>query len=82
MKVIFSHSSEKELLKLNRPLAQKILLKTAELGNDPFGQGAKKLEGGKGYRIRVGDYRVVYTIDHFSKTITIIRVKHRKDVYR
>ncbi len=82
MKIIFSRHAEKEILDLDKPLGQKIFRKIATLANDPFGQGARKLEGGNGYRIRVGDYRVVYTISNAEKIITITRVRHRKDVYR
>ena len=82
MKIVYTRSAEKELLKLNRELGKRIFQKVALLQNDPFGQGSEKLEGGKGYRIRVGDYRVTYTIDKISKMITIIRVRHRKEAYR
>jgi len=43
---------------------------------------SKKLKGEDRYRLRVGDYRVVYMVDEKQKTITIYRVRHRKDVYR
>jgi mRNA interferase RelE/StbE len=43
---------------------------------------SKKLKGEDRYRLRIGDYRVVYMVDEKQKTVTIYRVRHRKDVYR
>lgn len=82
MRIIYHISAEKDLLKLDKPLAQRIFIKIALLQTNPFGFGSQKLEGGKGYRIRIGDYRVIYTLDTKSKTIFIIRIAHRRDVYR
>ena len=82
MNISFARSAEKELLKLDKNLAKRILDKIGLLGSDPFGQNSQKLGGGKGYRIRIGDYRVVYTVDKSTKTVTIIRIRHRRDVYR
>ncbi|MEK6590916.1 MAG: type II toxin-antitoxin system RelE/ParE family toxin [Nitrospinota bacterium] len=47
----------------------------------PFPQ-SKKLEDEDKFRLRVGDYRIIYTVDNHDKVITIHRVRHRKDVYR
>lgn len=82
MKILFVKSAEKELLRLNKNLGQRILQKITLLKNDPYGQNSQKLEGGKGYRIRIGDYRVVYAIDKESKTILIIKIGNRKEIYR
>ena len=82
MKILFVKSAEKELLRLNQSLGQRIFQKISLLKNDPYGQNSQKLEGGKGYRIRVGDYRVVYTIDKENKTILIIKIGHRREIYR
>ena len=43
---------------------------------------SKKLKGKDSYRLRIGDYRIVYNIDDKNKTITVFRIRHRKDVYR
>jgi len=82
VKILFVKSAEKELLKLDKNLIKRILEKISLLENDPFGQNSQKLGGGKGYRIRIGDYRVVYTVDKTAKIVTIIRIRHRRDVYR
>ncbi len=52
------------------------------LQKDPRPAGAKKLMGGDGYRLRVGDWRILYRIDDASKRVYIYRVKHRREVYR
>ena len=82
MKILFVKSAEKELLRLNKSLGQRIFKKISLLKNDPYAQNSQKLEGGKGYRIRIGDYRVVYTIDKENQTILIIKIGNRKEIYR
>ena len=82
MRIDFVKSSEKELLKLDKKLAQRILEKISLLGNDPYGQNSEKLSGGKGYRIRLGDYRIIYIINKENSIITIIKIGHRREVYR
>jgi len=82
MKILLVKSAEKELLRLNKSLGQRIFQKISLLKNDPYGQNSQKLEGGKGYRIRIGDYRVVYTIGKENKTILIIKIGHRREIYR
>ncbi len=53
------------------------------LANDPFPRGVRKLVGSEfSYRIRVGEYRVVYEVFESRLLIEIVRVRHRKDAYR
>ncbi|GHV66653.1 RelE/StbE family addiction module toxin [Bacteroidia bacterium] len=59
-----------------------ILAAIERLGNNPHPAGCKKLSGRSGYRIRVGNYRVIYTIEDNQLTVTVIAIGHRKDVYR
>lgn len=82
MELIYKTSAEKELLKLGKQLGQRIFHRISLLQGNPYGQGSQKLGGGKGYRIRIGDYRVAYTIDKKSKVVTIVRIRHRREVYR
>ena len=73
----------KELAKL--PKKQQIAISKAikALADEPFPHGHKKLQGNlEGYRIRVGDYRVVYNVVRHELIIDVIRIRHRKDVYR
>lgn len=80
MDLIFKPSFEKDLKKISKPFSQKIIDKVFELKNNPFPIQSKKLKGMNGlYRLRVGDYRVVYQIH--SKVIIILGVGHRQGVY-
>lgn len=61
----------------------KVVAAVSDLANDPFPHGVKKLVGSEyTYRIRIGDYRVVYEVFENKLIIEIVRVRHRKDVYR
>ena len=82
MKITFAKSAEKEILALDRSLGKRIFKKINLLEKNPFGQRAKKLAGGKGYRIRIGDYRVVYMIDVKKKEVVITKIRHRREVYK
>ncbi len=53
-----------------------------DLENNPRPPGAKKLTNQEGYRIRKGDYRILYTIDDHNKTVRIYKVGHRREIYR
>ena len=82
-KIEWKNSAYKELQKLPRPMITKVIAAVSDLSNDPYPQGVKKLLGSEhSYRIRLGDYRVVYEIIENRLIIEIVRVRHRKDVYR
>jgi mRNA interferase RelE/StbE len=53
-----------------------------ELAGDPRPPGIKKLKGREGWRLRIGDYRVIYEIDDTQKIIIVLHVGHRRDIYR
>ena len=79
----WKRSSVKELEKLPRQMISKIVSAVDDLSGDPYPQGVRKLVGSEHtYRIRVGDYRVIYDIFESRLVIEIIRVRHRKDAYR
>jgi len=68
---------------LNSRVREAVLLKAYALGRDPRPHGSLKLHGAPArYRIRVGDYRIVYAIDDESRTVTVLDVGHRSQVYR
>lgn len=76
-------SFEKALQKLPVKTVRLIVERTRQLSEDPFGPNMKKLKGTKQlYRLRVGDYRVIYTVDTEGRIIVLVLVGHRKDVYR
>jgi mRNA interferase RelE/StbE len=76
-------SAAKELQKLSKPVIARILPAIEALADTPRPDGVRKLTGSENtYRIRVGEYRVVYNILDQRLVIEIIRVRDRKDVYR
>lgn len=82
-KIEWKNSAYKELQKLPRAMITRVVAAVSDLSNDPFPHGVKKLVGSEfSYRIRVGDYRVVYEVFENRLIIEIVRVRHRKDVYR
>jgi mRNA interferase RelE/StbE len=73
----------KELAKLDKPVARRIVRAIDRLGAQPRPPGARSLVGHSGlWRIRIGDYRVVYAIKDAELVILALRVAHRRDVYR
>ncbi|MFN5849025.1 MAG: type II toxin-antitoxin system RelE family toxin [Chitinophagales bacterium] len=79
--IVLSKKAEKQLDKLSDTIVQPILDKITELGDNPRPAGFKKLKGRKGYRVRVGDYRIIYDIYDRELVIDIIALGHRKDIY-
>ena len=81
--VRFAPKAEKALGKLDRPIAQRIADAVTALAEEPRPAGCKKLSGEDGtYRIRVGDYRVLYSIDDGELTVLVVDMAHRREVYR
>ena len=64
------------------PERQRIIHALLELEQNPRPRGVEKLRGTELWRIREGDYRVVYHIDDGGKIVIIVRIAHRRDVYR
>jgi mRNA interferase RelE/StbE len=81
--ISFARSARKELERLSGDVAERILAKIETLAESPRPVGVIKLHGQKNlWRMRVGDYRVVYSIDDFSKAVDVSVIRHRRDVYR
>jgi len=81
--VSFRRSAEKDLRKLDTSVQRRVMHAVEGLENEPRPEGCRKLSGSDDvYRIRVGDYRVVYTVDDVVHIVAIERVGHRRDVYR
>ena len=79
--VIVEKSVVKQLQKIPQPYFRKIKAALTSLGNNPRPNGYLKLKGRDGYRVRVGDYRIIYEIKDEQLIVLIITVSHRKDVY-
>ncbi len=82
-KVTPKPSVEKDLRSLPKSAISRVIRALERLADDPFPRQANKLEGGKElYRLRVGDYRLVYSINQKTKEIIVHYVRHRREVYR
>ncbi len=81
-KLIISKQAQKEIDALPTYIRGNVDEHILALADDPRPQGCKKLEGfSNAYRLRVGKYRIVYTIEDRILTINIVGVKHRKEAY-
>lgn len=81
-KVVINKSAEKELTRLPVEAIVQIREKVSLLADDPRPDGCKKLKGHKDlYRIRISDYRVIYSINDDLLTVTVVAVGNRKDIY-
>jgi mRNA interferase RelE/StbE len=81
--IVYKPSVEKDLRSLPRSTVMRVTRQIDVLRDDPISRYSVKLTGSKGlYRIRVGDYRVIYGVDQDAKQVTIHHVRHRRDVYR
>ena len=82
-RVSFSRSARKELEGLPRQIVERIFPKIEALVVQPRPTGSTKLKGGLNlWRIRVGDYRVLYSIDDGQRVIDVVAVRHRSGAYR
>jgi mRNA interferase RelE/StbE len=79
----FARSARKGLQALDRSLAFRILARIEALSMTPRPSGCAKLEGSNNlWRIRVGDYRVIYEVDDRRRIVDVSAVRHRRDAYR
>ncbi len=75
-------SAQKEITKLPKQVQNKVLKALVSLSENPRPNGCKKLVGTDSWRFRIGEYRIVYSIEDNVLLIEVIRVAHRKEVYR
>jgi mRNA interferase RelE/StbE len=88
--VEITNRAHKEFKKLGSDVQKRVLAAMKALGRDPIPDSAKQLSGNPMpdeeaetfYRIRVGDYRVIYTIEEARLLVLVVRVRHRRDAYR
>jgi mRNA interferase RelE/StbE len=79
--VVLSKKAQKQLDKLSDTIAQPLLKAIGKLQENPRPVGHKKLKGRDGYRIRSGDYRIIYDIIDQQLIVNIITLGNRKDIY-
>jgi len=77
--VIWDEKAYDELEKLEKIVARRIFKKVSELTENPYSKDLIKLKGEEGFRLRVGNYRIVLTIE--KNKILILKVGHRKNIY-
>ena len=81
-KILFKRSAEKELRQISQPFLAQIIERIEILSSDPRPAGIQMLKGeGRYFRIRQGDYRIIYEVDDIQKEITIIKIGHHREVY-
>jgi len=81
--ILLEQAAERDLKKLPSEMFKRIIPKIKKLAGNPKPQWSRKITGSKNdWRIRVGDYRIIYEIDARAKNIKVMRIRHRKDVYR
>lgn len=82
-RLLLTSSARKDLDRLRGSTWERVRDALLALREDPRPPGCRKLPGGSdAYRIRIGEYRAVYDIDDDAETAMVLRVRHRRDVYR
>jgi mRNA interferase RelE/StbE len=81
-RVDVQRSAERDLERLSTVVFDRISDRLAALAQDPRPPGLEKLVGLDAYRVRVGDYRIVYEVDDRSRIVLVTRVRHRREAYR
>jgi len=80
--LVLKKSAERELRALPKADLRRVTDRIRGLANTPRPSGHEKLSGQEQYRVRQGDYRVVYAIDDDHRIVTIVKIGHRREVYR
>lgn len=81
--VTFARSARRELEGFPRSVVTRVVTRIESLGISPRPAGCRKLQGtGALYRIRIGDYRVIYSVDDEKCVVDVVAVRHRSDAYR
>ena len=81
--ITFTRSARKEIEALDSTMVNRIFPRIEALAKDPRPKGCRKLYGEENlWRIRIGDYRVVYAIYDYDRTVDVIAVRHRSEAYR
>jgi len=77
-----SHTAHRQIRMLPAQTQERVNQAIARLAENPRPPGVKKLVAREGYRVRVGDYRILYHVDDGAKLVVVYRVMPREDVYR
>ena len=80
-RIIIKSSAQKDLDKLPDKELKKVLIRLKQLEINPRPIGVQKLSDDEGYRVRSGNYRILFIVNDKRKNVFVYRIKHRKDVY-
>lgn len=80
--IFIERYAQKQIMKLDKQVIPQIKKTISTLADDPRSHHCKKLKGEDAWRIRTGNFRIIYEIDDEEHIVTIISVGHRKDIYR
>ena len=81
-KILFTSKARKQINNLPRPVAKRIVEKIQDLAEDPFSRDIKKLVDIPLYRLRVGDYRIIFDIKADELVILVVKVGQRSNIYK
>jgi len=81
-RILFTRSAAKELEEVPIKDRRRIVIRIGKLADDPRPMGAEKLSGDDKYRLRQGDYRILYEIRDTELIVTVVRIGNRREVYR
>ena len=79
--LMIERRAQKALVKISQPHQDRLIEAVQSLAVDPRPSGAKKLAGRDGWRVRIGDYRIIYEIHDDQLLVLVVSVGHRREVY-
>jgi len=83
LEVVIERHAERDLKQLERETRRRMYVALRALAENPYPHDCCKLAGSTSdWRIRVGDYRIIYEIDKKARTVRVMRIRHRREVYR
>ncbi|MCL5103305.1 MAG: type II toxin-antitoxin system RelE/ParE family toxin [Armatimonadetes bacterium] len=81
--VFLERTARADLQRLPREVVERIVRRMQSLAEEPRPAGCRKISGSRDdWRIRIGEYRVIYEVDDALKRVNVMRVKHRREAYR
>ena len=81
-RVLIPKSVHKQINKLPSSVSESVISKLEALQENPRPAGSLKMHGSEGWRVRLGDYRLIFDIDDRQKLVVVRRVGHRREIYR
>jgi mRNA interferase RelE/StbE len=81
-RILIRKSAADELGRIPKKYLRRIAERIRSLGDEPRPRGCEKLSAQERYRLRQGDYRIVYSIDDSDETVEVVKIGHRSEIYR